>query len=194
MLSRIFQFAFAFFPLLLVAVPNTTHAAFNEDALTIGSIAPELDIEHWVSNGEGKFKPVTAFRPGSVYIVEFWATWCGPCIQSMPHLVELQEKYSGKGLQIISISDETVDTVQAFLKRTVPNTAVQAMILTCEHPDKTESQLLSLLESKGTSNGSATHLRSTNRWRKFSTTLGTESPTPSNLTKTRKLLKSSRRC
>lgn len=123
MLSRIFQFAFVVLPLLTVATPNSTvGAAINEDALTIGSKAPELDVEHWVSNGAGKFQPVTAFKPGKVYIVEFWATWCGPCIQSMPHLSELQEKYSGKGLQIISISDENVDTVNAFLKRSVPNT------------------------------------------------------------------------
>ena len=49
----------------------------SEDSvkLTIGSKAPALDVEHWVQNGEGKFKPVTKFENGKVYIVEFWATW-----------------------------------------------------------------------------------------------------------------------
>ena len=42
--------------------------------LTIGSKAPLLNIEHWISNGNGKFKPVTTFTPGRVYVVEFWAT------------------------------------------------------------------------------------------------------------------------
>lgn len=87
------------------------------DVLTIGSKAPELDVEHWVSDGHGKFKPVTSFETGKVYVVEFWATWCGPCIMSMPHLAETQEKYADKGVQIVSISDEDMETVEKFLKR-----------------------------------------------------------------------------
>jgi len=88
-------------------------------ALTIGSEAPELDVEHWVHDGEGKFKPVSKFAPGQVYIVEFWATWCGPCIASMPHIVELQKEYAAQGVQVVSISDEPLETVEKFLERDV---------------------------------------------------------------------------
>ncbi len=97
--------------------------AAGELTLTIGSKAPSLDIEHWVSDGNGKFKPVTQFDPGRVYVVEFWATWCGPCIGSMPHLVETQHKYSAGNVQIISISDEELPVVEAFLKREVRGAA-----------------------------------------------------------------------
>ena len=89
-----------------------------EKELDIGSKAPALDVEHWIQDGNGFFKPVTKFKEGSVYIVEFWATWCGPCIGSMPHLAELQNKYRGRGVQIISISDETVDEVKHLLGQT----------------------------------------------------------------------------
>ena len=89
--------------------------------LTIGSKAPKLDIEHWVSNGNGKFKPVKEFEAGKVYVVEFWATWCGPCVMSMPHLAATQEKYAEKGVQLISVSDEELETVEGFLKRQVKN-------------------------------------------------------------------------
>ena len=89
--------------------------------LTIGSKAPKLDIEHWVSNGNGKFKPVKEFETGKVYVVEFWATWCGPCVMSMPHLAATQEKYAEKGVQLISVSDEDLETVEGFLKRQVKN-------------------------------------------------------------------------
>ena len=90
-----------------------------EDKLTIGSKAPAMDVEHWVSDRDGKFEPVTDFEDGKVYIVEFWATWCGPCIASMPHLAEMQEEYADKGVQIISISDESLKKVEKFLKKKV---------------------------------------------------------------------------
>lgn len=93
----------------------------QQPALTIGSEAPELDVEHWVHDGEGKFKPVTKFAPGHVYIVEFWATWCGPCIASMPHIVEIQEKYADRDVQVVSISDEDLEKVEKFLERDVRN-------------------------------------------------------------------------
>lgn len=91
----------------------------SEELLTIGSDAPPLDVEHWVQNGNGKFKPVTKVQAGKVYVVEFWATWCGPCVQSMPHLAALQTEYASKGVQLISISDEDLETVEKFLEREV---------------------------------------------------------------------------
>ena len=88
--------------------------------LTIGSKAPSLDIEHWVQDGNGFFKPVTKFKQGKVYVVEFWATWCGPCIMSMPHLAELQNKYRGRDVQIVGVSDETLDEVKDLMTQTHP--------------------------------------------------------------------------
>jgi thiol-disulfide isomerase/thioredoxin len=104
-----------------------SHGILADDAppagptLTINSVAPELDIEHWVQDGEGFFKPVTKFEKGKVYIVEFWATWCPPCVASMPHLSALQNQYRDQGLQIVSVSDEDLETVEAFLKREAPS-------------------------------------------------------------------------
>lgn len=67
--------------------------------LVAGDPAPALSIEKWV-----KGDAVTGFEKGKVYIVEFWATWCGPCKVSMPHLSEIQKEYKAKGLTIIGIS------------------------------------------------------------------------------------------
>lgn len=102
------------FVALLGPVSQTSAA----DTLTIGSVAPELDIEHWVQNGNGRFKPVTKFAKDKVYVVEFWATWCGPCVASMPHLADLQKKFAS-GVQIVSISNEDLETVEKFLDRPV---------------------------------------------------------------------------
>ncbi len=89
--------------------------------LTIGSTAPSLNISDWLQPEEGKYPKVNQFEPGNVYVVEFWATWCGPCIQSMPHLAKLQEEYADRKVQIISVSDESVDEVKEFLKRPAGN-------------------------------------------------------------------------
>jgi len=63
---------------------------FEEPDLLVGDPAPDLSVTNWVKGEE-----VTSFQPGHTYVVEFWATWCGPCIRGMPHLTELQEQYEG---------------------------------------------------------------------------------------------------
>jgi thiol-disulfide isomerase/thioredoxin len=87
-------------------------AAAGADTLTIGSPAPTIDIEHWFHAKE----PITSFEEGRVYVVEFWATWCGPCIASMPHLAEIQQRHADD-VTVISVSDEDPEKIEKFLDR-----------------------------------------------------------------------------
>jgi thiol-disulfide isomerase/thioredoxin len=65
-------------------------AATASSVLTIGSMAPPIRVAQWV-----KGAPVH-LGDGKLHVVEFWATWCGPCRVSIPHLTELSKKYAGK--------------------------------------------------------------------------------------------------
>lgn len=84
--------------------------------LQVGDKAPELKIAEWV-----KGDPVTSFEKGRVYVVEFWATWCGPCIANFPHLSAVQEKHKDR-LTVIGVTSEdragnTLEAVRAMAEK-----------------------------------------------------------------------------
>ncbi|MBV4357299.1 TlpA family protein disulfide reductase [Pinibacter aurantiacus] len=69
--------------------------AQNQITLRVCDLAPELKYSKWI-----KGNPVSSLNGDKIYVVEFWATWCGPCIAAMPHLSELQEKYKEQAVFI----------------------------------------------------------------------------------------------
>lgn len=99
--------------LAATAILALAGAASAQETLKVGSPAPGLDIKSWVKGEQ------TSLQAGNVYVVEFWATWCGPCRASIPHLTELQKAYGDEGLTIIGVSTDdqkTVDKVPGFVR------------------------------------------------------------------------------
>lgn len=79
----------------------------------IGMDAPPLTVSKWI-----KGEPVTfSEKNDTVYVVEFWATWCGPCRTTIPHLTKLQKKFADRKVKIIGISDESASDVEAFVRK-----------------------------------------------------------------------------
>ncbi len=91
-----------------------SHYASAATSLKIGDPAPALKVSKWVQGD-----PVKGFETDKVYVVEFWATWCGPCRQSIPHINALYQKFKDKGLVVIGqdVSEPSDDGVAPFIKK-----------------------------------------------------------------------------
>lgn len=103
--------------LLFCIITVTIHAQDKQSpSLKIGDPAPPLRVREWI-----KGTPVQSFEKGHVYVVEFWATWCKPCIEAMPHLSELAREYKDKvtiiGIDIKELKTTPIEKVRAFVDR-----------------------------------------------------------------------------
>lgn len=98
-----------------ITVPALLLASLAAQAgqLTIGSKAPAISVKSWV-----KGTAVKSFAPGKTYVVEFWATWCGPCVESIPHISELASKNKDVTFMGVGIWEDNPDKrVEAFVKK-----------------------------------------------------------------------------
>jgi thiol-disulfide isomerase/thioredoxin len=74
--------------------------------------APEFSI----TTIDGKQLDLASYR-GKVVLLDFWATWCGPCREETPRFVELQNQYGSQGFQMIGVSmDDTAEPVRQFYR------------------------------------------------------------------------------
>lgn len=80
----------------------------------IGKETPEMQkIKGWINSRKIKL----ANLRGKVILLDFWGTWCGPCIAAIPELIDLHEKYHDKGLVIIGVHDDSMNSIKDLEKK-----------------------------------------------------------------------------
>lgn len=97
---------------------NTMFGELGED-LAVGAVAPPLEGLQYVQGGTFRDSVADPTRAGTVTVVEFWATWCAPCVASIPHLDELYRGYRKshpKTVEFVGVTSETdVAAIDAFI-------------------------------------------------------------------------------
>ena len=85
---------------------------YTQSNIAVNEKAPAINITDWIEN-----IPDDKNLNNKYIVLEFWATWCGPCIAAVPHMNQIQKEFDQKDLYYISITDESIAKVERSLKR-----------------------------------------------------------------------------
>ncbi len=97
--------------LLLIGTP-----ALADPEVDKGAVAPAITPKYWINLPKGTATVRPEDLKGQVVMVEFFATWCGPCRRSIPHLRKIQKRYSDRGVVLLALSQEHESKVKPFIK------------------------------------------------------------------------------
>jgi len=96
----------------LCSCSKKDHQPIAESSVEVGSVAPDFVLKDTAGNDTA----LSSLR-GKVVLLEFWATWCPPCKESIPELVELDKKYRERGFMVLGISLDTDSDAAAKVAR-----------------------------------------------------------------------------
>lgn len=78
---------------------------------TLAQQAPDFTLKDL----SGQARTLSRSYPGKVILIDFWATWCVPCVKELPHLQTLQDRYGARGLEVVAVSTDGPDRLAAVV-------------------------------------------------------------------------------
>lgn len=91
-------------------MPVATDGSPRIKSTEINAPAPDFTFRHVQSDEPGQLSDYQ----GDVILINFWATWCAPCLEELPALNRLQERYRDRGLTVLTVSDERREALLDF--------------------------------------------------------------------------------
>jgi thiol-disulfide isomerase/thioredoxin len=88
--------------------------------VTAPTLAPAALLATAFVDSRGARHTLAQF-PGKVVVLNFWATWCAPCLEEMPAFTRLQERWGEAGVQFVGISAEEVEKIEPFGRKLAIN-------------------------------------------------------------------------
>jgi uncharacterized protein (TIGR03435 family) len=111
--------ALAILGLAIAAISNVRAATplIQNPVPVIGNVAPAIKLERLLQAPPNASIDWNKLK-GKVVVLDFWATWCSPCIAGIPHLNKLATEFSGQPVVFIAITDDSEERLKSFLKTT----------------------------------------------------------------------------
>ena len=103
----------AVFLLCLTTAQAQVRFSIESNTLLAGDTAKGLYIGEWISEKPAEDHPLE----GKYVVLEFWATWCKPCVAAIPHLNELHDEFASEDIAFVSISNEKREVVERFFAK-----------------------------------------------------------------------------
>ena len=113
--------------ILVIACKNTTSEkvqSFNNN---------EIEIYNF-----SEIEPLLNYNDNNTYVINFWATWCAPCIKELPYFQEIHDKYGSQNLKVILVSLDFPDKFESQLKPYVKKNKLTPQVVLLDDPNENE--------------------------------------------------------
>ena len=113
--------------------------------LVIAIISCKKDKEKSLQSTENKtievysfdeLEPLLSFNDENTYVINFWATWCGPCVKEIPYFQELHDTYSNQNLKIILVSLDFPDKLESQLIPFIKKKNIRPQVILLDDSDE----------------------------------------------------------